>query len=138
VRPLPKINNTNNPNLWLVAAGPKPPNPVGLLSSERMGTFMKEMASLFKFVIIDSPPILAVADARTLVVKSDGVVLVVKAAHTPRSVVLQASAVLANSGANTLGVVLNRAELSSRSAYYHAYYQATTESSASSYPEVHS
>jgi succinoglycan biosynthesis transport protein ExoP len=127
VRPLPKIHNTDNPNLWLIAAGPKPPNPVALLNSEKMGSFLYEMASLFKFVIIDSPPVLAVADARTLGVKSDGVVLVVRAGKTPKSAVLQASALIANSGANTLGVVLNGAEVSARSAYYYAYYRATTE-----------
>lgn len=127
VRPLPKVHSTDNPNLWLVAAGPKPPNPVALLNSENMDSLLNEMTSLFKFVIIDSPPLLAVADARALGVKADGVVLVVKAGHTPKSLVLQASALLESSGARALGVVLNGAEPSPRSAYYHAYYQAATE-----------
>lgn len=56
VNPLPKIHPTGNPNLFIVAAGPKPPNPQALLGSEKMGSFLNEMASLFKFVIIDSPP----------------------------------------------------------------------------------
>jgi succinoglycan biosynthesis transport protein ExoP len=127
VNPLPKIHPTDNPNLWLVAAGPKPPNPPALLGSEKMGSFLNEMALLFKFVIIDSPPLLAVSDARALAAKSDGVVLVVRAGRTPKSLVLQASALLENFGANTLGVVLNGANFNSRSAYYDAYYQATTE-----------
>jgi capsular exopolysaccharide synthesis family protein len=138
VRPLPKINTTDNPNLWLVAAGPRAPNPVALLSSEGMGSFLKEMSSLFKFVIIDSPPLLAVADTRSLGVRSDGVVLVVRAARTPKRAVLQAATMLANSGANILGVVMNAAEVSPRSAYYHAYYQAATEPLNASRPEVRS
>lgn len=127
VNPLPKIHSTENANLWLVAAGPKPPNPLALLSSEKMSSFLNEMARLFKFVIIDSPPLLAVSDARALAVMSDGVVLVIRAGRTPKSQVLQASALLDNFGANTIGIVLNGGNLNSRSAYYNAYYQETTE-----------
>ncbi|MEW5976910.1 MAG: polysaccharide biosynthesis tyrosine autokinase [Acidobacteriota bacterium] len=126
VRPLPKIHETGTRNLWLVAGGPKPPNPVALLNSDRMASLLSEVSSLFKFVIIDSPPLMAVADARSLGPRCDGVVLIVRAGRTPRSLVLQASALLESSGANILGVVLNGAETSARSAYYHAYYQTTT------------
>jgi len=119
---LPKINNTENPNLWVVTAGPKPPNPAALLNSEKLESFLKEMSMIFKFVIVDSPPLLAVADARILGARADGVVLVVRAGRTQKSMVKECRTLLESSGANPLGVILNGAEPSSRSSYYYDYY----------------
>jgi len=122
VHALPKINNTENPNLWVVTAGPKPPNPAALLNSEKLESFLKEMSMIFKFVIVDSPPLLAVADARILGARADGVVLVVRAGRTQKSMVKECRTLLESSGANPLGVILNGAEPSSRSSYYYDYY----------------
>ena len=121
---MPIIHETNNPNLFAVAAGPKAPNPLALLNSERLSLFLNEMSLSYQFVLLDAPPLLAVADARVLCSRVDGVVLVVKAGHTPKHLVRRAWTLLENSGANILGMVLNQANRSSfESSYYRHYYQ---------------
>jgi len=124
VSPLPHVHRTDTPNLCLVTAGPRPPNPVALLNSAKLDFFLQKMESSFKFVILDSPPILAVADSRVLGSKAHGVVLVVRAGRTAKSSVLRAQALLESSGANVLGMVLNGADPGDKSAYnqYHEYY----------------
>jgi polysaccharide biosynthesis transport protein len=117
----PKVHETDQPNLFVVTAGPKPPNPVALLNSENMGLFLKEMASSFRFVLLDTPPVLAVADARVLGARADGVILVVRARHTSRGLIQRAQAILQNSGLNSLGAVLNGAD-DPQSVYYRRYY----------------
>ena len=119
----PKIHETDQPNLFVVTAGPKPPNPVVLLSSERMGFFLEDMASSFRFVILDAPPLLAVADARVLGANADGVILVMRARSTSSNLILRAKAVLQNSGTNILGTILNGSD-EPRSRYYNRYYTA--------------
>ena len=84
-----------------------------------MQNLLKEMSSSFRFVLLDTPPILAVADARVLGAKADGVILVVRTRHSSRSVV---QSVLQNSGLNVLGTVLNAAE-GSQPSRYQRYYQ---------------
>ncbi|MCC7176532.1 MAG: polysaccharide biosynthesis tyrosine autokinase [Bryobacterales bacterium] len=121
-RPAVKVHQTDQPGLSLVIAGPKPPNPVALLNSERMRLFLKDMSSAFRFVILDTPPLLAVADARVLGAQADGVLLVVRARSTSRRLIQRAQMILQNSGVNPLGTVLNCAEDSS-SMYYSRYYE---------------
>jgi succinoglycan biosynthesis transport protein ExoP len=123
VSPLPKIHKTDTPNLFLISAGPRAPNPVALLNSEKMSSFLNETASSFKFILLDAAPVLAVSDARLLACKADGVVLVVRARRTGKNVVRRAWALLENSGANVLGMVLNGAEHDAYSSSYYHYYQ---------------
>lgn len=120
----PKINDTSNPYLFAVSAGPQSPNPVALLNSEKMTIFLNEIPSSFKFILLDAPPLLAVADARVLCSKVDGVVLVVKARRTPRNVIRRATKLIESCGGNLLGVVLNDViHAGSEYGYYNHYYQ---------------
>src|SRR5262249_14047696 len=66
------------PNLAAIPTGPLPPNPADLLSSHKLSDAIAELRSKFKFVIIDSPPIMAATDAVVLSVQTDGVLLVVR------------------------------------------------------------
>jgi capsular exopolysaccharide synthesis family protein len=123
ISPLPKIQKTNHAGLFAVAAGPKAPNPLNLLNSKRMEDFIKEMTHSYQYVLLDAPPLLAVADARILCSKVDGVVLVVKAEHTPKYLIHRARTLLESSGANILGLALNQTSKSSfESSYYRHYY----------------
>jgi polysaccharide biosynthesis transport protein len=122
--PSPRVCETEQPNLFLVPAGPRPPNPVALLGSDRMTTFIQQMASAFRFVLLDTPPILAVADARVIGAKADGLVLVARARKTPKSLILRARTILHNSGINLLGLVLNDVDTDDlQSMYYRQYYK---------------
>lgn len=120
----PTIHNTSNTNLFVVTAGPKAPNPVALLNSEKLSVFLNDMASSYQFVLLDAPPLLAVADARILCRKVDGVVMVVRAGCTPKNLVRRAWMMLENSGANVMGMVLNGVTHDNyQSSYYQGYYQ---------------
>jgi capsular exopolysaccharide synthesis family protein len=121
--PLPVIHNTSTPNLLAVSAGPRAPSPMTLLSSEKLDFFLKEMTSSFQFILLDTPPILSFADARILSFKVDGVVLIVRAEHTPKKMIRRARSLLDQSGANVLGMVLNRAPRSGLEASYYRYYR---------------
>jgi capsular exopolysaccharide synthesis family protein len=119
----PFIFETEQPNLLVIPAGPNPPNPLALLGSERMNTFLRAATEQFRFVLLDTPPVLAVADARILSARTDGVVLVSRARSTSKNLVSRAKAVLENSGANVLGLVLTHVDLRDvEGAYYRHYY----------------
>jgi capsular exopolysaccharide synthesis family protein len=123
ISPLPVIHNTSTPNLLAVSAGPHAPNPASLLNSERLDFFFKEMTSSFQFILVDAPPILSFADARILSHKVDGVVLIVRAEHTPKNLIRRARNLLDKSGAHVLGMVLNRAPRSGLETSYYRYYR---------------
>lgn len=122
ISPLPTVHETHSPNLFAVAAGPQAPNPPALLNSEKLDRLLDEMALSYQFVLLDGPPLLAVADSRVLCSRVDGVVLVVRAGHTPKHLVRRAWTLLENSGANILGMVLNQAQRSRFESSYSRYY----------------
>jgi capsular exopolysaccharide synthesis family protein len=101
------IQETSTKNLFLASGGPVPPNPAGLLHSDRLTSFLGGVASEYDLVILDAPPVLSLADARILSSKSDGVILVVRAGQTAKTLVRRACAAVEQSGANLLGMVLN-------------------------------
>jgi len=93
--------------LFLVPAGPPPPNPAELVSSPRMRRALAELRQEYDFVILDTPPVLPATDAIVLAREVDGVVLVVKGHDTPRELVRRAYDRLTLAGARFLGVVVN-------------------------------
>jgi capsular exopolysaccharide synthesis family protein len=108
------------PTLWALPAGPTPPNPAQLLASAAMESMLRELRQRFKFVVIDSPPVLPVTDAMILSTLVDGVVFVVESGATVRGAVTRARKILQNVGANVLGVVLNKVD--ARHNGYYDYY----------------
>jgi capsular exopolysaccharide synthesis family protein len=96
-------------NLWLMPAGPMPPNPAELLGSQRMVELIKALKAQADVILFDSPPVLAVVDATILARACDATLLVVLAKKTRSAALRRASEQLAQSGAHMLGVVLNRA-----------------------------
>ncbi len=108
--PQPAIQKTAVPNLCVLPSGPKPPNSVALLNSDAMTEFLKSAKSGFQYVVIDTPPVLGIADARVMSARVDGVVLVVRARKTRRDVIGRAWSLIGSSGGRGLGVVLNGAD----------------------------
>lgn len=106
-----------------ITCGPVPPNPAELLSSDRMRVLVSEAGAEYHTVIIDSPPILNVADSRILAVLVEGVVLVVKGGSTARELAQRAEAYVRDVGANVIGVVLNNIDLATDDNYYYRYYR---------------
>lgn len=109
------------PDLWILPAGPVPPSPADLLSSEKMLELLGGLGDRFEHVVIDSPPVLAVTDATILSRIVDGVVLVVQSGNTPRGALLRTHRTLEAAGARILGVLLNKFDRRQQN-YYDGYY----------------
>jgi len=117
--------------LDVLVSGPIPPNPAELLSSERMKRLLKEALEEYKFVVVDSPPLLNVADSRILATLVEGVVLVIKGGETPRELVRRAQAYASDVGARVIGVVLNNIDLHREEySYYYQHYHYDAYESA--------
>jgi capsular exopolysaccharide synthesis family protein len=108
---LSQIRKTIHPNLYFLPAGPLPPNPTELLGSERMREALEEMQSAFRFIVIDSPPLLSVTDALVLSTYADGVVLVVHGSRTSKDAVKKAHQRLSKAGGKILGAIVNNVNI---------------------------
>jgi len=111
--------------LFVITAGPLPPNPAELLGSEQMLKLINTVTPNFTHVVIDSPPIAAFTDGVLIATMVEGVLLVVHSGKSSRKVVARARKRLQDVGARMIGVVLNKVEATgpNSSYYYGGYYQ---------------
>jgi capsular exopolysaccharide synthesis family protein len=114
---------TNIPNLFVLPAGPVTlPEDTELLVSKFKG-LIEGWRGQFDHIIVDTPPVLPVADAIRMSVESDAVILVMRAGQTARDAFLRAQESLARVKAPLAGFVLNGVQLESREfRYYTSYY----------------
>jgi capsular exopolysaccharide synthesis family protein len=111
------------PNLSSIPTGPLPPNPADVLQSERFRQFIKDLASRFDHVVVDSPPIVAVTDSAIISRLVDGTVFVVRAFQTGKYLGVQGLRTLRDVEATIVGAVLNAVDLDHHEyAYYYYYY----------------
>jgi succinoglycan biosynthesis transport protein ExoP len=120
-RPWEALRSGKVENLWIMSSGKISEQPTELLQSEAMRELLTDQREVVDFILIDCPPVLAVADALVLVPMVDGVLYVADAQTTPRGAVLQARAQLDQVGAQIVGAVLNDVEGASGYAYYGQY-----------------
>ena len=97
-------------NLILLPAGPTPPGPAELLASDRFRLLLALARESATFVIVDAPPVSAVADALGIAAAADGTLLLVRAGQTRRAAAQRAKEQLLRVGATLLGVVLTDAK----------------------------
>ncbi|WP_437525866.1 polysaccharide biosynthesis tyrosine autokinase [Sorangium sp. So ce726] len=109
-------------NLYVIPAGPIPPNPAELLHSERFRALLRKLQGRFDRVIIDSPPIGAVTDSAVLSTLVDGTVLVVRASATTHDFARHGIRAVLDVGGKTVGAVLNAADLNRREYGAYRYY----------------
>jgi capsular exopolysaccharide synthesis family protein len=107
-------------NLATIATGPVPPSPADLLSSHRMREAISDLRRRFKFIVIDSPPIMAATDAVIVSSLTDGVLLVVRSGETPKEAFTRTRDLLTAVKSHILGVVLNAVD-SHAPDYYYSY-----------------
>jgi capsular exopolysaccharide synthesis family protein len=108
------------PNLTLIPGGAGGDNASELVTSHRLEDLVATLAPLFDWILIDSPPVLAFADAIDLARAVDSVLLVARGASTPFDVAQRAQAAFSNS--RILGFVLNAVKDAPRNGSYYYYY----------------
>jgi capsular exopolysaccharide synthesis family protein len=108
--------------LHLLPAGPIPPNPAELLTSPRFKDFLDEQRQRYDFVLVDTPPLLAVTDPSVVAARVDGVLMTIRMSRKGRPSAERAKEVLTTLGAKILGVVVNGVDAAggSYSAYSYA------------------
>jgi capsular exopolysaccharide synthesis family protein len=117
------VQRTSEPNLYVMTAGRTPPNPSELLSSARMQNLVANLqAGPFDWVIIDTPPVLAVTDAVIVAPYVSGLVFVIGAEMTRRAHAERAIETIQSGRPNIIGAVLNRVDLNRNKYYYSRYY----------------
>jgi capsular exopolysaccharide synthesis family protein len=112
------VQPTAVPNLYLIAAGPVPPNPVELLGSEKMAVMLDELKKVFDYILLDTPPALAVSDAVVMGPHLDGAILVVRGGQTSRDALRSAREMLDRHKIKTVGVIINDVQVRDYDYYY--------------------
>ncbi|MGL4762350.1 MAG: CpsD/CapB family tyrosine-protein kinase [Sarcina sp.] len=112
---------TYSENLDIITSGKLPPNPSEMLGTDNMKKLLIELKERYDYIIIDTPPVLAVSDAQVLAAGVDGVVFVVRSLTTKREDIAQAKASLDKVKAPIVGSVLNAIE-NKKSKYNYEYY----------------
>ncbi|MBW4602423.1 MAG: polysaccharide biosynthesis tyrosine autokinase [Calothrix sp. FI2-JRJ7] len=112
-------------NLYVLSAGPIPPDPVRLLASQKMQDLMSDLQNSFDFVIYDTPPILGFADANLLAANTNGMILVAGLGKLKRTIFQQALEELQVSGTPVLGFIANKSKEAAPAShtYYQQYYK---------------
>ena len=110
--------------LSLIPSGPLPPNPSELLASLQMTHLLERLSSLYDYVLIDSPPLLLVADTLELARKVDGVVVVARRNQVTTEEAREVRDLVERLGVNLLGVVLTDVEPIGS---YYGQYEARSE-----------
>lgn len=102
------MQKTGVEGLAVIPSGPIPPNPAELLGSPKMKALLRELRDRFDYVMVDSAPILLVADGPTLASQVDGAIVVVDGSHTRSSSLRATLDALKKAQANIVGVVVNK------------------------------
>jgi capsular exopolysaccharide synthesis family protein len=105
------------PNLWLLPAGSAPSNPLELLQSGRLPALMDQLAAWFDWIIIDSPPVLPLADTSVWTRMADGVLLVTRQGSTEKRQLLKGLEALDIK--KLIGALLNCSRNAAHSDYYY-------------------
>ncbi|WP_195986706.1 CpsD/CapB family tyrosine-protein kinase [Clostridium sp. D53t1_180928_C8] len=116
---LETVVNKVKSNLSIITAGNVPPNPAEMLASKAMASFLEEMKKEYDYIVLDTPPLQAVADAQILSTKVDGTLIVVRAGATKKDDVHNSVSILKKVNGHIIGTVLNAAENKKDKYYYH-------------------
>jgi len=110
------LQQTSIPTLQVIDTGPTPPNAAELLSGDRMRALITELQKKFDHVVVDSPPILGIADAPLISSAVEGVILVIEANKHKMRGIQSAVQRLAAANAFMLGAIVTK--LDERNADY--------------------
>lgn len=109
------------PNLDILFSGDIPPNPSELLGSDRMKELLARLSLDYDYILVDSPPVNAVADARVVASLLDGVLYLVRQGKTEKEAVARGINQLKLTDAKLLGFILNGIDPDTKKYYYSEY-----------------
>jgi len=127
------IHPTDVPNMDVVCCGATPSNPSELISSKRMLQFLEEVSSRYDRVILDCPPVSAVADPLVVGAMCDGLIFVTKFNKIRREHALRSVQRIQDAGIHIVGLVLNDIDFEGRDSYYYSYHYYQNRYYASHY-----
>lgn len=113
-------DNSTDGKLYVLTSVKSVPNPQEMLASDRFKELIEKFREMFDYIIIDCPPLNAVADAIPVSSIVDGTLFVVSAMDTAKQEAKNALTMLQRNGANVLGCVLTKVDITSKS--YYSYY----------------
>ncbi len=116
------IRKSDAENLFYMTCGSIPSNPSEILGSVEMEKLLDELKEKFDFVVLDSPPIIAVTDSEILSTLADASILVVKSEQTEKESVKRAVELLKHDYTNFAGIVLNDFVIKKGYYSYYKYY----------------
>lgn len=116
------LQKTKFSHLTVLTAGPIPPNPSELLGSMAARKMLGDLRARFDYVIVDSPPLLAVTDGAILAANADGAIIAARAGKTKRDQLAHAVGILRDVDAKLLGAVLTMLPTRGSDAYSYNYY----------------
>jgi capsular exopolysaccharide synthesis family protein len=127
------VNTSEVPNLDVVCCGATPSNPSELISSKRMLQFLEEVSSRYDRVILDCPPVSAVADPLVVGAMCDGMIFVTKFNKIRREHARRSVQRITEAGIHVIGLVLNDIDFEGRDSYYYSYHYYQNRYYASHY-----
>jgi capsular exopolysaccharide synthesis family protein len=117
------IYRLSHPTLWMLPAGAATTNPLELLQSGKLPIFLDQLAECFDWIIIDSPPVLPVADTSIWMRLADGILLVTRQGTTKKSQLQRGLEALDQK--KLVGALVNGCQRPSHSDYYGSYLRPT-------------
>ena len=111
-----------NDNLDIIPSGGKVPNPSEMLSSKAMDDFLNDMKECYDYIILDTPPMKAAADAQVLISRADAVLFVIKSNSTKKEDIKEAIDLIEKVQGKIIGTVLNQSKSTIENYYYYIDY----------------
>jgi capsular exopolysaccharide synthesis family protein len=121
--PITNMYHLEGPGFWLLPAGQPPENPLELMQAGRLSELMDRLTAWFDWIVIDSPPVLPLADTTVWTRLADGILLVAREGTTQKRQLIRGLQALEQS--KLLGVVLNSSKNTDHANYYQRYGPAT-------------
>jgi succinoglycan biosynthesis transport protein ExoP len=126
-------HTTDVPNLDVICCGATPSNPSELISSKRMVQFLDEAAQRYDRVVLDCPPVSAVADPLVVGAMADGMIFVTKFNKIRREHAVRSVQRIQDAGIHLIGLVLNDIDFEGKDSYYYSYHYYQNRYYASHY-----
>ncbi len=118
--PATSIYYLEGPGFWILPAGSTPRNPLELMQSGKLSALMDQLTAWFDWIIIDSPPVLPLADTSLWMRSADGILLVTRQGTTEKQQLQRGLETLERS--KLLGALLNSSTTAAHSNYYYQYH----------------